>query len=89
MINLRKEIYNLTIIGGDSVGLYTAFYAGLRGMKIKIIESLPELGGHPAVLYPENNNTFIIITNKKHHMSRAIIIACGNNSLLSRTLGVK
>lgn len=30
-----------------------AFYAGLRGMTVNIIESLSELGGQPAILYPE------------------------------------
>ncbi|HEY5638424.1 MAG TPA: NAD(P)/FAD-dependent oxidoreductase, partial [Dehalococcoidia bacterium] len=30
-----------------------AFYAGMRGMKTKIIEALPEAGGQLAVLYPE------------------------------------
>lgn len=45
--------YDITIIGGGPVGLFTAFYAGLRGMKVKIIESLSELGGQPAILYPE------------------------------------
>ncbi|VTS30829.1 pyridine nucleotide-disulfide oxidoreductase family protein [Streptococcus porcinus] len=33
--------------------MFTAFYAGLRGMKVKIIENLSELGGQPAILYPE------------------------------------
>nr|WP_269472121.1 NAD(P)/FAD-dependent oxidoreductase [Streptococcus porcinus] len=41
------------MIGGGPVGLFTAFYAGLRGMKVKIIENLSELGGQPAILYPE------------------------------------
>ncbi|WP_138082077.1 NAD(P)/FAD-dependent oxidoreductase [Streptococcus porcinus] len=45
--------YDITIIGGGPVGLFTAFYAGLRGMKVKIIENLSELGGQPAILYPE------------------------------------
>ena len=48
-----QEIYDITIIGGGPVGLFTAFYASLRGMTVKIIESLSELGGQPAVLYPE------------------------------------
>ncbi|MGC4440520.1 NAD(P)/FAD-dependent oxidoreductase, partial [Streptococcus suis] len=39
--------------GGGPVGLFAAIYAGLRGMSVKIIESLSELGGQPAVLYPE------------------------------------
>lgn len=47
------EVFDITIIGGGPVGLFGAFYAGLRGMKTKIIEALPQLGGQPAALYPE------------------------------------
>ncbi|MFC3931840.1 NAD(P)/FAD-dependent oxidoreductase [Streptococcus dentapri] len=49
----EQEISDITIIGGGPVGLFAAFYAGLRGMNVKIIESLSELGGQPAMLYPE------------------------------------
>lgn len=49
------EIYDITIIGGGPVGLFTAFYAHLRHAKVKIIDSLPQLGGQPAILYPEKN----------------------------------
>lgn len=47
------EIYDITIIGGGPVGLFAAFYAHLRQAKVKIIDSLPQLGGQPAILYPE------------------------------------
>ncbi|MGT2911496.1 NAD(P)/FAD-dependent oxidoreductase [Streptococcus cameli] len=47
------DIYDITIIGGGPVGLFTAFYAHLRQAKVKIIDSLPQLGGQPAILYPE------------------------------------
>ncbi|HLF77488.1 MAG TPA: NAD(P)/FAD-dependent oxidoreductase [Dehalococcoidia bacterium] len=50
---IDPEVYDLTIIGAGPTGLFSAFYAGLRGMKTKIIESLPEAGGQLAVLYPE------------------------------------
>ena len=40
-----SDIYDITIIGGGPVGMFTAFYAGLRTAKTKIIESLDELGG--------------------------------------------
>lgn len=43
----------MTIIGGGPVGLFGAFYAGLRGMSVRIIDSLPELGGQLTALYPE------------------------------------
>lgn len=48
-----REIFDLTIIGGGPTGLYGAFYAGLRQMKTKILDSLPELGGQLSALYPE------------------------------------
>lgn len=48
-----QTIHDLTIIGAGPTGLFAAFYAGLREMKTKIIEALPEPGGQLAVLYPE------------------------------------
>ncbi|MCK1206859.1 NAD(P)/FAD-dependent oxidoreductase [Streptococcus uberis] len=50
---MTEKQYDITIIGGGPVGLFAAFYTGLRGMTVKIIESLSELGGQPAILYPE------------------------------------
>ena len=44
---------DVTIIGGGPVGLFGAFYAGLRGMSVRIIDSLPDLGGQLTALYPE------------------------------------
>jgi thioredoxin reductase len=50
---MHSDLYDITIIGGGPVGLFGAFYAGLRGMRTKIIDSLPELGGQLTALYPE------------------------------------
>ncbi len=47
------DIYDFTIIGGGPTGLYGAFYAGLRNMRTKIIDSLGQLGGQLSALYPE------------------------------------
>jgi thioredoxin reductase len=47
------ELYDITIIGGGPSGLFAAFYAGLRGASVKIIDSLPQLGGQLMALYPE------------------------------------
>ncbi len=44
---------DVTIIGGGPVGLFAAFYAGMRGMSTRIVDSLPELGGQLTALYPE------------------------------------
>jgi len=48
-----SELYDITIVGGGPVGLFAAFYAHLRQAKVQIIDSLPQLGGQPAILYPE------------------------------------
>jgi ferredoxin/flavodoxin---NADP+ reductase len=47
------DIFDITIIGGGPVGLFAAFYSGLRHMRTKIIDALPELGGQLTALYPE------------------------------------
>jgi thioredoxin reductase (NADPH) len=44
---------DITIIGGGPTGLFAAFYAGMRGASVRIIDSLPELGGQLMALYPE------------------------------------
>lgn len=44
---------DVTVIGGGPVGLFASFYAGLRGMSVRILDSLPELGGQLTALYPE------------------------------------
>lgn len=52
-MNEDTTIYDITIIGGGPVGLFTAFYGGMRQASVKIIESLPQLGGQLSALYPE------------------------------------
>ncbi|PIC57502.1 ferredoxin--NADP(+) reductase [Sporosarcina sp. P12(2017)] len=49
----EQKIYDITIIGGGPVGLFTSFYAGMRQMSVNLIESLPQLGGQLTALYPE------------------------------------
>jgi thioredoxin reductase len=48
-----QELFDVTIVGGGPVGLFGTFYAGIRQMKTKLIDSLPELGGQLSALYPE------------------------------------
>lgn len=48
-----EKIYDITIIGGGPAGLFAAFYAGIRDASVKIIDSLPQLGGQLSELYPE------------------------------------
>ncbi|MGM9985709.1 MAG: NAD(P)/FAD-dependent oxidoreductase [Bacillaceae bacterium] len=49
----NQKTYDITIIGGGPTGLFTAFYGGMRQASVKIIESLPQLGGQLSALYPE------------------------------------
>lgn len=49
----EHNVFDVTIIGGGPVGLFAAFYAGMRGLTAKIIDSLPELGGQLIAVYPE------------------------------------
>ncbi|MFN2218855.1 MAG: NAD(P)/FAD-dependent oxidoreductase [Anaerolineae bacterium] len=49
----ESSLYDITIIGAGPSGLFAAFYAGLRSAKTKIIDSLPQLGGQLAALYPD------------------------------------
>ena len=51
--NQETDIFDITILGGGPVGLFGLFYAGLRGLRAKLIDSLAELGGQLITLYPE------------------------------------
>jgi ferredoxin/flavodoxin---NADP+ reductase len=47
------EVRDITVIGAGPVGLSTAFWAGMRQASVRIIDSLPEIGGQCTTLYPE------------------------------------
>lgn len=49
----QNQLTDVAIIGGGPAGLFAAFYAGMRQMSCKIIESMPQLGGQLAALYPD------------------------------------
>ncbi len=50
---MDDKIYDITILGAGPTGLFTAFYGGMRQASVKIIESLPHIGGQLSALYPE------------------------------------
>jgi thioredoxin reductase (NADPH) len=50
---MTDDVKDITIVGGGPTGLFAAFYAGMRGMSVRIVDSLPELGGQLTALYPE------------------------------------
>ncbi|UFU00809.1 NAD(P)/FAD-dependent oxidoreductase [Radiobacillus kanasensis] len=51
----KKEIFDVTIIGGGTTGLFAAFYCGMRGLTTKVLEGSSFLGGKVAQFYPEKN----------------------------------
>lgn len=46
------ETTDITIIGAGPAGLFAAFYAGMRQLSVRIIDTLPKPGGQPYALYP-------------------------------------
>jgi Thioredoxin reductase len=44
---------DLLIIGAGPTGLYGAYYAGFRGFRTAVVDSLPEAGGQVTAMYPE------------------------------------
>jgi thioredoxin reductase (NADPH) len=44
---------DVLIVGAGPVGLFAAYYAGLRGLTVAVLDSLPEPGGQITALYPE------------------------------------
>ncbi len=49
----NADVYDVTIIGAGPTGLFAAYYAGFRGLRVKLIDSMPDLGGQITALYPE------------------------------------
>ncbi|MBU5348303.1 NAD(P)/FAD-dependent oxidoreductase [Paenibacillus lautus] len=52
-LNNKNNPVDIAIIGGGPAGLFAAFYGGMRQASVKLIESMPQLGGQLAALYPE------------------------------------
>lgn len=50
--NTRFET-DIAVIGGGPVGLFTVFECGMLGMSCRVIDSLEDIGGQCAALYPE------------------------------------
>jgi thioredoxin reductase (NADPH) len=49
----RAVEVDLLVVGAGPAGLYAAYYAGFRGLRTAIVDSLPEPGGQVTALYPE------------------------------------
>jgi len=49
----QDELFDVTVVGAGPVGLYAAYYAGLRDCRTKIIDMAPQVGGRLSAMYPE------------------------------------
>ncbi|KIL43674.1 NAD(P)/FAD-dependent oxidoreductase [Jeotgalibacillus campisalis] len=87
------KIYDITVIGGGPVGLFTAFYGGMRQASVKIIESLPQLGGQLSTLYPDKYIYDVagfpkvraqeLVDNLEEQMSRFETTVCLNQEVVN------
>lgn len=44
---------DLVVVGAGPTGLFATYYAGFRGLRVAVVDSLPELGGQITAMYPE------------------------------------
>jgi ferredoxin/flavodoxin---NADP+ reductase len=54
-MSTTARIYDLLIVGAGPTGLFAGFYAGLREMATVVVDSLDQVGGQLAALYPEKD----------------------------------
>jgi len=47
------EPTDVLVVGAGPAGLHAAFYAGLRGLSVRLIDAQPEIGGQLSALYPD------------------------------------
>lgn len=51
-MSTRVEV-DILLVGAGPVGLYGAYYAGVRGLRVAIVDSLSQVGGQVTAMYPE------------------------------------
>ncbi len=51
----HADVVDVTIIGAGPAGLAAAYYVGHREASCRIVESLEQLGGQVAAVYPEKH----------------------------------
>jgi thioredoxin reductase (NADPH) len=48
----RTEV-DILVVGAGPVGLFGAYYAGARGLRVAVVDSLSQVGGQVTAMYPE------------------------------------
>ena len=52
---MADRVFDITVIGAGPVGLAAAYYAGHREASVCLVESLEQVGGQVAAVYPEKH----------------------------------
>lgn len=47
------QVRDITVVGAGPAGLTCAFWAGMREASVRLVDTLPEIGGQLTALYPE------------------------------------
>lgn len=50
---MTRHDVDLLVLGAGPTGLYATYYAGFRGLRVALLDALPQVGGQVAALYPE------------------------------------
>jgi thioredoxin reductase (NADPH) len=76
-----RDVFDISIIGAGPTGLFAAFYAGLRGARVQVIDSLEEPGGALTAIYPEKYIYDVIGYPKI--LAKDFVAACMSQALRS------
>lgn len=76
-----EPIMDITVVGAGPTGLFAAFYAGLRGASVQVIDSLEEVGGQCSAMYPEKYIYDVIGYPKV--LAKDFVAACLDQALRS------
>lgn len=55
-----SEIYDIPRLLGRTSSVLCFLWYNMRQVKVKLIDSLPQLGGQPAILYPKSQYPRVI-----------------------------
>lgn len=78
-----EEKYDLAIVGGGPVGLFTGYFAALHGLRPIVLESLANPGGQPQMLYPAKDMLDIPVFAhiKGTELTRHLLACCKSLSV--------
>jgi thioredoxin reductase len=76
---LSEQATDITIIGAGPVGLAAAYYAGHRDATVRIVESLGQLGGQVAAVYPEKH--IYDVAGHPKVLGQALVDLCAEQGL--------